>query len=181
MENEVVWKSIPGIDGYVANSLGEIWSTDRELVKRRADGREYISLLKGKRLKPWLAGPYLYCSLGTQKKTSVHRIICHAFHGAPFSKAEVSHLDGNPLNNQPCNLEWATHSENEQQKREHGTYARPRVFKKPWHKKRGPKQTRHPKADEILQMRAEGASIREVAEAIGMSKSGAVHIITYRL
>jgi len=93
----------------------------------------------------------------------------------------VSHLDGNPLNNQPYNLEWATSSQNEQQKRKHGTYARPRVFKKPWHKKRGPKQSCYPKADKILQMRAEGASIQDVADMLGMSKSGAANVINNRI
>ena len=43
METEVVWKSIHGIDGYVANSLGEVWSVDREVIKRRSDG-ERVSI-----------------------------------------------------------------------------------------------------------------------------------------
>jgi len=52
METEVVWRSIPGIDGYVANSLGEVWSVDREVIKRRSDGSEYLARLKGRKLKP---------------------------------------------------------------------------------------------------------------------------------
>lgn len=40
-------------------------------------------------------------------------IICAAFHGPkPFARAEVAHWDGNPGNDHPSNLRWASHSEN---------------------------------------------------------------------
>lgn len=177
----IEWREIPGVDGYKANSLGEIWSEDRDVVKQNK-GTEYVARLKGKRLSPWMAGPYHYCCLGRSgPKTSVHRLVCAAFHGPPQPGQEVAHLDGDCLNNAPGNLRWVTHAENEQHKIAHGTYGRPRNFKKPWHQKRGTKPTRHPQADAIIRMRSEGASIADVAAALGMSKSGAANVIKNRL
>lgn len=72
-------------------------------------------------------------------------------------------------------------AENEQQKREHGTYARPRVFGKPWHKNRVPKRTQHPEAARIREMLYRGSSIREIAEMLGISKSGMYGVINNRM
>ena len=138
-------------------------------------------MLKGKKLKPWMANAYQYCQAGAGVKTSVHRLVCMAFHGLPEGKQEASHLDGNPKNNAPSNLAWTSHSENEQHKKLHGTYARPKNFKKPWHKKRGTKQTKHPMADVISKMVDGGASVADVALFLNISKSGAYHVIKNRL
>ena len=42
----------------------------------------------------------------------VHRLVCYHFHGAPPpGKTQVRHLDGNPDNNHPSNLQWGDNSE----------------------------------------------------------------------
>ena len=168
------WRAIPEFENYEASSLGRIRSLDH----LSSDGRR----ISGRILKPWLAaGRYHYVSLGQAKKAGVHRLVCKAFHGVPPIEMEAAHRDGNSLNNSPDNLVWATRAENEQHKREHGTYDRPRVFKQPHHKKRGPAPSRHPRADEMIAMRNLGATIKEVADAMGMSKSGAHGVLKRRV
>jgi len=52
---------------------------------------------------------------------SVHRLVCAAFHGEPSSTSmQVRHLDGNPANNVPANLQWGTQAENWTDRRAHG-------------------------------------------------------------
>lgn len=46
------------------------------------------------------------------KLKSVHRLVAIAVFGDKGSKFVVNHKDGNKLNNNPNNLEWATHKEN---------------------------------------------------------------------
>lgn len=47
------------------------------------------------------------------KTYKVHRLVCEAFHGpAPFEKAVVMHLNENPDDNRPENLQWGTQREN---------------------------------------------------------------------
>ena len=179
---ELEWRDIASCSGYAVNSDGEVWSLERQITKRSGSGKEYVMTVSKKRLKPWRANAYLYCQLGASgPKTSVHRLVCFAFHGAPPKGFEVSHIDGNAENNRPENLEWVSHSGNEQQKKKHGTYARPIVFGATGQKKRGTKPSRHPDADLILALRAGGASIQAVADHLGVSKSGAANIISNRL
>lgn len=45
-------------------------------------------------------------------KKYLHRILAEAFIPNPEHKRTVNHKDGNKLNNNLSNLEWATHSEN---------------------------------------------------------------------
>lgn len=42
----------------------------------------------------------------------LHRLIALTFLDNPFNKSQINHIDGNKLNNNVSNLEWATASEN---------------------------------------------------------------------
>ena len=44
--------------------------------------------------------------------TEVGHLVALAFHGVPPVGHECNHIDGNPWNNEPDNLEWVTRSEN---------------------------------------------------------------------
>lgn len=180
---QIEWRDVPGHEGYMVNSLGEVWSKDRIVEKTKKSGKRYLTSRKGQKIRSWGSNAYLYCSLDGGKKSGVHRIVCAAFHGMPDNeRCEVAHLDGNAHNNTPDNLAWVTHSENEQMKKAHGTYyigkgAHP---KKSWHKKRGPKRTVHPDAQNMIKMRESGAKWSEIAKAYGMSTSGVFGIVKFR-
>jgi hypothetical protein len=46
------------------------------------------------------------------KTIKVHRLIAETFIPNNLNKKDVNHIDGNKANNNICNLEWATRSEN---------------------------------------------------------------------
>jgi len=168
------WRAIPGQPGYEASDQGRVRSIDRMI----ADGR----FLRGRVLKLWTAGAYHYVGLGRSAKRGVHRLVALAFIGPPPSpKHEAAHWDGNPLNNRASNIRWATRSENEQDKRRHGTYARPINYFKAGQKRRGPVRTRHPQADAMLKRRSEGTTFTMIAAEFGMSKSGAHGVLKWRV
>ena len=65
-------------------------------------------------------GTYAYVDLsrfGIRKRMVIHRLVALHFCPNPDGKWEVNHFDGNPLNNEACNLEWCTREENEMHKR----------------------------------------------------------------
>lgn len=107
MKNEEEWRDIPDQAGlYQASSEGRIRNANTGLV-----------------LKPWLAGlGYQYVGLGRQFRSTVHRLVCLAFHGpAPTDRPHVAHFDGERLNNRASNLRWASRSENLADSIRHGT------------------------------------------------------------
>ncbi len=68
--------------------------------------------------KPWLGKVgYYYIDLYSNNqstKVALHRLLAQTFIPNPDNKKTVNHIDGNKLNNTLANLEWATHSENNQ-------------------------------------------------------------------
>jgi HNH endonuclease/NUMOD4 motif len=120
--SQEVWAAIPGVDGYEASSFGRVRSLDREVQKTRADGSTYICRLAGRVLKPWAVKNYRAVNVG-RRAEYVHRLVCLAFYGP--SDLEVAHWDGVPTNNRVENLRWATPTENNHDKRRHGTHRRP--------------------------------------------------------
>lgn len=69
--------------------------------------------------------PFIGITLDGRKRSQlVHSWICEAFNGPkPDPKYVVRHLDGVKTNNTPDNLRWGSYSENEADKRRHGTVA----------------------------------------------------------
>lgn len=51
---------------------------------------------------------------GKRKNKRIHRLLCEAFIPNPKNKKHVNHINGNKLDNQLSNLEWATEKENAQ-------------------------------------------------------------------
>ncbi len=58
-----------------------------------------------------------------QRTVFVSQLVATAFHGPRPVGMEVCHDDGNRANDVPSNLYWGTHSQNELDKRRHGTSA----------------------------------------------------------
>jgi len=57
---------------------------------------------------------------GKWTQLAVHFLVCEAYHGPRPTGLLVAHGDGDPANNAARNLRWATHAENEADKRAHG-------------------------------------------------------------
>jgi len=109
----IEWKSIRGYEGrYEVSNTGSIRNAiTKQVRKNQLDryGYEYISL----RAIP-------NC---TPKNHKVHRLVALAFIENPSDKPQVNHIDGNKLNNNACNLEWVTNTENIHHGRKHGLFA----------------------------------------------------------
>lgn len=99
-----MWKEILGYEGrYEVNQLGQIKATKSGKIlspQLGSNGYYKIGLRK-------LAG-------GNKVREILHRLVAKAFIPNPHNKPQVNHIDGNKLNNNACNLEWVTASENSQ-------------------------------------------------------------------
>lgn len=110
----------------VCNAIGKIRTFDWSPSYGVTEFGDVINLRTSKRLKPArrARGGYLCVSLSEQwgaKTWFVHQIVALAFHGPRPARHDAAHRDGNKLNNHYTNVRWATRSENEQDKIEHGT------------------------------------------------------------
>lgn len=97
---EEEFRVIPGYGGYAVNSSGTIKSIERDLI-----------------LQQYLFNGYLIVDAfrGSLTETlPVHRAVALAWvsNPNPDQFTIVNHVDGNPLNNSWCNLEWTDHSGN---------------------------------------------------------------------
>lgn len=61
----------------------------------------------------------LYAKTGDRKALLVHRLVAKHFIDNPLNLPQVNHIDGNPSNNNVCNLEWCTAKENVQHTYDH--------------------------------------------------------------
>lgn len=94
---------VPNYDWYLATNRGLIISTKYKKPRtlkpgKKPNGRLTVNL--------W--------ANGETSTEYVHRLVALAFHGQPKKGQEVNHIDGNPQNNTPENLEWCTRSYNQQ-------------------------------------------------------------------
>lgn len=107
-----IWKDISGYLGvYQVSSFGNVRSLERY---RKYKNTNYLYTIPAKELKQKLTRTgYKTVHLRTNNESwpSVHRLVALAFISNPSSKNTVNHKDGNKLNNNISNLEWATESE----------------------------------------------------------------------
>lgn len=103
------WVDIRGYEGnYQISSLGRIKSINRiapngqafpeRIMKQRIESTGYMGLTLWKNNK--------------SKMHHTHRLLLDSFVENPFCKRVSNHKDGNKLNNDLSNLEWATYTEN---------------------------------------------------------------------
>lgn len=104
------FQPIQNFQGYEINKSGTVRSLDRERIFNSKGNKCFI---KGKILKPTLSNKgYYYVSLGRKNKFLIHVLVAKTFIPNPENKKTVNHKDGNKLNCNDWNLEWATYSEN---------------------------------------------------------------------
>lgn len=100
------WKDVVGFEGrYKVSSFGKVKSLKYE-------GHDGEKELKQSTDRLGYKVVYLYDNSGKRKFKLVHRLVAQAFIENPNNYGEVNHIDGNPSNNEICNLEWCNRSQN---------------------------------------------------------------------
>lgn len=174
------WMPAPGFPAYAVSNLGRI---------KRAHPDKY-GRMAGRIMSQVTANTgYRLCGLSHdsgRRTVSVHRIVCAAFHGpAPTEMHQAAHKDGDRTNNRSANLRWATPSQNEMDKREHGTVregAKHHSAIKPECMARGSRVgTAKLTEDQIVSIRADTRLRREIAAHYGINETHVSEIRSRRV
>jgi len=93
-----IWKDVIGYEGYYkVSNCGNVRS-NYKILKQQLAFKNYLKVdLKMNNVR---------------KTITVHRLVAINFIPNPENKLTVNHIDGNKLNNNVQNLEWATYGEN---------------------------------------------------------------------
>lgn len=141
-----LWKPVKGYEGiYDASNKGRIW------------------VIKSMRiLKQHKRGGYLSCTIFDANKKSLyaksHRVIAFAWVKNPKNKPCINHIDFDRENNEPDNLQWATHQENTDHMKLHN-----RTLKG----KDNPAAILTEK--QVIKIKADRSKVKDIAEKYGVS------------
>ena len=153
MYNRIEWRPIKGYEGlYEVSNTGEIKSLPK--VRKNGSGY-YIQKEKLLRQSNTTTG-YKKVELvkdGKRKSLKVHRLVAQAFIPNPQNKPQVNHLDGNKINNNVSNLEWATISENVQHGYDTGLNSNKYILDE----------------EKVIKLYQEGKGLKDVAKEFGCS------------
>lgn len=123
MDVQEIWKPLPGFEGYYEiSNMGKLRSMNRTV--NHSHGGTALKLGKEIKLQQIWSGYQRACVSrnGKPSSVSIHRAVCEAFHGEPPSPIHhAAHLNGVRNDNRASNLAWKTPSENEADKKIHGT------------------------------------------------------------
>lgn len=111
----IIWKKIPGYEGYEINQLGYIRSIDRLVEYKDGRIRKFEGKIKTLNINP--VNGYLQTCLSDHHKNITvypHKLVAKVFVEKPISneKLIVNHKSGNKTCNLYTNLEWVSYSEN---------------------------------------------------------------------
>lgn len=118
------WKIKEGFSKYAISNLGNI----KRLERRQTDSIGRTRLYKEMILKPRI-NKSGYCQYildgddGSRFTLLGHRLVAEIFIENPNNFPIVNHLDGIKINNVYTNLEWVTHSGNNQHAKKTGLHA----------------------------------------------------------
>lgn len=118
--NDSEWKEVPNHPGYYVNRSGQVASSLSRVPSKVKPKYEASANLRIMYLHKNCEG-YLFVRLRPRRKVRVHCLILEAFVGPRPKGYECRHLNGNPGDNRLENLAWGTRSENQRDRREHGT------------------------------------------------------------
>ena len=151
---EEIWKVVPFNTRYEVSNLGRVRGGVTGGIKKnikRSDG--YIGV--GFYSNPFKSRVYL-----------VHRLVLLSFIGSPPTKKhQAAHWDGNKENNILTNLRWATQSENNLDKKRHGTFTNPRMLGEANHKAKLTEE----KVRQVRQLHASGHTIRSLSRKFNIT------------
>lgn len=108
---------------------------------------------------------------GKRKLLRVHRLVCMAFHGRPPSrKHHAAHRNGNPKNNFPINIYWATPQQNVDDTA--------RLGRTPKGETTGTHKLRNAEIGRIRKLGARGVPQREIGRQFNISQCQVHNIVT---
>lgn len=115
-------KDITGYEGlYAVTEDGKIWSYPKPCSSKNGMWMKLqLFTNRNNRSKPHVQYTVGLTKYGKRTTYLVHRLIAQAYIQNPENKPQINHKDGNPLNNNIDNLEWATAAENNRHARNNG-------------------------------------------------------------
>ena len=122
MNDEEVWRAVPGFEGrYEASTLGRVRSLDRAVPYAASHKSVAYSMLRRGVVLRAAAKPSGHMSVCLTRNVSsdVHAIVARTFIGPRPNGAEIRHLDGNEKNNRADNLAYGTKSQNGRDRKYH--------------------------------------------------------------
>lgn len=116
-----IWKAVVGHPGYEVSDRGRVRSLDKRVRCRGGKTR----LVTGRVLKPQAhTQGYASVRLYPGGTRTIHSLVAASFLGPRPQGHQVAHNDGTRVNNSAKNLRYATPSENQADRRRHGTCTR---------------------------------------------------------
>ena len=115
-KHQEIWRLVSFDNSYEVSNFGRVRNAVTGVVKKathRPDGYFVVG----------------FCHNYRSRTHLVHRLVLLSFVGEPPTVSHQSaHWDGDKANNKLCNLRWATSSENNLDKKRHGTFTNPRLY-----------------------------------------------------
>lgn len=101
------WRDIKGYEGlYQVSNLGQVRNKEGKILKSNVRNRLGHTCY------------FFKLSINSRRKNFfAHRLVAQAFLPNPNNQPCVDHVDRNPFNNCSLNLRWASHSENQRNRR----------------------------------------------------------------
>jgi hypothetical protein len=171
-----IWEDIVDWPDYQVSNMGRVRSLDR-IRHQKQRGTLAAVLYKGSIRRQSVCKRTGYRKVGLSRPgkrqtVAVHVLVCEAFHGPKPHKYDAAHWNGIKQDNRAENLRWTTRKDNLSDRERHGTVNRG--------ERNGMSKFTDEQCLELMQRRAAGAQLKDLAEEYGMSEGHAWDIVRGR-